>query len=72
MRKSGGVNIEREMDELLDPDHDVSSVESFHLFSNLYLYSFFFLPFIVFLTLRDFKLLLVFTVIIFCRLQEEW
>lgn len=41
MRKSGGVNIEREMDELLDPDH-VSSVESFHLFSNLYLYSFFF------------------------------
>lgn len=42
MRKSGGVNIEREMDELLDPDHDVSSVESFHLFSNLYLYSFFF------------------------------
>lgn len=42
MRKSGGVNTEREMDELLDPDHDVSSVESFHLFSNLYLYSFFF------------------------------
>lgn len=52
MRKSGGVNIEREI-------------------SNLYLYSFFFLPFIVFLTLRDFKLLLVFTVIIFGKLQEE-